>query len=216
MAISWGVIWGQWLIGTLGNRRSSGARRQHVEPGTYATLKGCQACPLTAKEPPPQVLRRGRSGPKGPLTEIPGREKSWKGFRPPCLLGRGSGTVRGSPKRPKKVQNCPGGVQKGSETVRKAPRNAQKLSGRTPTRLRNCPKGAVEENVQENPKRLRNYPGRAPKLSGSSPETKRLRNCLRNCPGGAQQDCPGMSPRKAQTLSGKSSKRRRNCPGGAF
>ena len=29
-----------------------------------------------AKDPPPQVLRRGRSGPKGPLPENSGREES--------------------------------------------------------------------------------------------------------------------------------------------
>ena len=84
MAISWGGHLG--TVADWDTRKSEIIWGQKAAcralPGT--TLRGCQGCPLTsevtrghkAKDPPPQVLRRGRSGPKGPLTENSGREES--------------------------------------------------------------------------------------------------------------------------------------------
>ena len=86
MAISWGGHLG--TVADWDTRKSEIIWGQKAAcralPGTFATLRGCQGCPLTsevtwgqkAKDHPPQVLRRGRSGPKGPLTENSGREES--------------------------------------------------------------------------------------------------------------------------------------------
>ena len=103
-------------------------------------------------------------------------------------------------------------TQKGSKTVREEPRKAQKLSGRSPKKLRNW----------KDLKRLRNCPGAqtSTKLSKRSPKRPR------NCPGGFEQGGLRMlncfehetvqeEPKKAQNLSGRSTKMLRNCLGRA-
>ena len=105
--------------------------------------------------------------------KIPGRGESWKGLRPPCLLGRGSGRQpkkarKGSElsgRSPKRFRNCPESAQKCPEsvreerlrTVRKEPKKAQKLSGRS-----------LLVSVREEPDKALKLSGKAQKLSGMS------------------------------------------------
>ena len=116
------------------------------------------------------------------------------------------------PQSPKRLENCPGGAQKGPETVRRSPKKLR--NWKDLKRLRNCP------GAQASTKLSREEPKKAQKLSGriwarGSPSAKLL--WTRNCPGGAQKGPESVREehQNAQKLSGKSPKKLRNCPGGA-
>ena len=113
---------------------------------------------LDGKGAPSQVLRRGRSGPKGPLTE---NSRAWRvleGFKAPLLTGK---RLRNCPRQPKKAR-------KGSE-----------LSGRSLKRsAQKCPE-SVREEPNKALKLSRDEPKRGSERSGKSPKRRR------NCPGGA-------------------------------
>ena len=128
-----------------------------------------------------------------------------------------------SGRNPKRLRNCAGEAQKGSETVREEPKKAQKLSGRSPKRLRNCPGGALKgsETVREpkNAKKAQKLSGRSPKKAqklsgapGGAPKRKLSGRRRRNCPEGAKKR---LSETEAQKCSGKGSKKLRNGSGEA-
>ena len=101
------------------------------------------------------------------------------------------------------------------EIVREEPKKAQKLSGRSPKSLRNCPGGASKgsggpsKTVREESKNQK-LSGRSPKNSETG-RTQKGSETVRE----PKQARNRRSPKKAQKLSGRSPKKLRNCPGGA-
>ena len=63
------------------------------------------------------------------------------------------------PQNPKRLENCPGGAQKGPETVREEPKKTQKLEGfKKAQKLSGSPN--KHETVQEEPKKAQKLSGR--------------------------------------------------------